>query len=112
MLGEPRVELARDRARELREVHRLGVELDRAGVEARQVEQVHRQLLEPLHLLAHGLEELAARLLVEVLVLEQLHEAAEREDRRAQLVRGRGDELLARHVDPAELLLHLVEGVA
>ena len=47
---------------------------------------------------------------VELLVLEQLDEAAEREDRRAQLVRGVGDELLARAVEPREPPLHLVEG--
>ena len=98
-------------ARELGEVHRLRVQLDRAGVEPREVEQVHRQLLQPRDLLAHRLEELAPRVLVEVLVLEQLDEAAQREDRRAQLVRGGGDELLARDVDLPQLLLHLVERV-
>ena len=46
---------------------------------------------------------------VELLVLEQLHEAAEREDRRAQLVRCVRDELLARGVEPREPALHLVE---
>ena len=45
-----------------------------------------------------------------VLVLEQLDEAAEREDRRAQLVRGVGDELLAGAVEPRQPALHLVEG--
>ncbi len=111
VLLEQWVELARHRARELREVHGLGVKLDRPGVEPRQVEQVHRQLLEARHLLAHRLQELTPGLLVEILVLEQLHEPAQREDRRAQLVRGGRDELLARHVDPAQLLLHLVEGL-
>ena len=101
MLREPRVELAGDGAGELGEVHRLGVQLDRPGVEPRQVEQVHGQLLEPLHLLAHRLEELAPGVLVEVLVLEQLDEAAQREDRRAQLVRRGGDELLPRDVHAA-----------
>ena len=65
---------------------------------------------EPLDLLAHLLEEAPARLLVELLVLEQLDEAAEREDRRAQLVRGGRDELLARAIELRELALHLVEG--
>ena len=51
-----------------------------------------------------------ARLLVELLVLEQLDEAAEREERRAQLVRGGRDELLARAVELRELALHVVEG--
>jgi hypothetical protein len=54
----------------------------------------------------------APRLLVELLVLEQLEEAAEREDRRAQLVRRLSDELLARAVEPRELALHVVERVA
>ena len=47
---------------------------------------------------------------VGLLVLEQLDEAAEREDRRAQLVRGVGDELLAGAVEARQALLHLVEG--
>ena len=51
-----------------------------------------------------------ARRVVGLLVLEQLDEAAEREDRRAQLVRGVGDELLAGAVEPREPPLHLVEG--
>ena len=46
---------------------------------------------------------------VELLVLEQLDEPAEREDRRAQLVRGVRDELAPRAVDALELSLHLVE---
>ena len=50
-----------------------------------------------------------ARLVVELLVLEQLEEAAEREDRRAQLVRGGRDEALARGVELRELALHVVE---
>ena len=54
-------------------------------------------------------DELVARLGVELLVLEQLDEAAEREDRRAQLVRGVGDELLAGAVEPRQPALHLVE---
>ena len=69
-------------------------------------------LRQPLDLRAHVVEELAARLLVELLVLEQLEEAAEREERRAQLVRGLRDELLARVVEPRELALHVVEGGA
>ena len=63
----------------------------------------------PLHLALELLEELPARLVVELLVGQQLEEPAEREDRRAQLVRGGGDELLARPVEPGELVLHVVE---
>ena len=54
-------------------------------------------------------DEVPAGLGVELLVLEQLDEAAEREDRRSQLVRGGRDELLARRVELGELALHLVE---
>ena len=54
-----------------------------------------------------------ARLVVEVLVLQQLEEAAEREDRRAQLVRRGGDEALARASSSCgELALHVVERCA
>ena len=60
----------------------------------REVEQVGRELRQPVDLLAHRPHELAPRLGIGVLVLEQLDEAAQREDRRAQLVRGVGDELL------------------
>ncbi len=45
-----------------------------------------------------------------VVVLEQLDEAAEREDRRAQLVRRGGDERLARRLELGQLALHVVEG--
>ena len=55
-------------------------------------------------------QELATRLLVELLVLDQLEEPAEREDRRAQLVRGDGDEALTRAVELGELVLHRPEG--
>src|SRR4029078_13533353 len=66
-------------------------------------------LLHALAVSARVVAELAPLLLVEVLVGEQLEEAAEREDRRPQLVRRRCDELLARPVDRAERVLHVVE---
>ena len=46
---------------------------------------------------------------VELLVGEQLEEAAEREDRRAQLVRGGRDEALARGVELGQLTAHVVQ---
>ena len=104
-----RRELPRDLARELADVGRLRPQLERAGLQPREVEQLGGELAHPLHLAAQLVEELAPRLLVEVLVREQLEEAAEREDRRAQLVRGGRDELLARPVQPRELVLHVVE---
>ena len=84
-------------------------EVERARVEPREVEQVGGELLQPLDLLGDRLEELRARVRVELLVPQQLDEAAEREDRRAQLVRGVRDELAPRAVDALELALHLVE---
>ena len=85
------------------------VQLHRAGVEARQVEQVHGELLEPVHLVLHRRQELLAGGVVELLVVQQLHEAAEREDRRAQLVRGVRDELAPRPVHALDPLAHHVE---
>src|SRR5690348_16266094 len=93
------LELLGHRPREVREVDALLVQLYRSGVEPREVEEVDRELLQPIDLLGHGGEELVAGRLVELLVLQQLDEAAEREDRRAQLVRGVRDELPARAID-------------
>ena len=104
-----RRELAGDLARELADVGRLRPQLERAGLQPREVEQLGGELAHAVDLAAQLVEELAPRLLVEVLVGQQLEEAAEREDRRAQLVRGGGDELLARPVEPRELVLHVVE---
>ena len=75
-------------------------QLQRARLQPRQIEQLGGQVAHPLDLTLELLEELAAGVLVEVLVGEQLEEAAEREDRRAQLVGGAGDELLPRTVQP------------
>ena len=87
-----------------------GAQLERPGLEPGEVEQVGGQLAAGASTCSRiWREELAPRLLVEVLVLEQLEEAAEREDRRAQLVRGGGDEALARVSSSRELALHLVE---
>ena len=91
------------------EVDRLAPDLHRVGVELREVEQVVGELLQALDLPAHLGDELRRSPPVGSSVLEQLDEAAEREDRRAQLVRGVGDELLARAVEPRQAPLHLVE---
>lgn len=106
---------------------------------AREVEQVADDPVDPLGLLAHPREELALLLRLEVAALDELHEAADRAQRVADLVRDpRGEaadrgELLAAHqrllrgpelgggalelreataqrlLLAAELLLHLVE---
>ena len=82
-----------------------------ARIEAREVEQVGGELREPVDLLAHRLEELLPGRLVDLLVRHQLEEAAEREERRPQLVRGVGDELAARAVELAEPPAHSLERV-
>ena len=109
VLVERGCKLRRHARREIAEVGRLGTQLERAGLQARQVEQVGGELAEPRDLLAHDRDELAPRLVVEVLVLEQLEEAAEREDRRTQLVRRGRDEAPARGLDLGELALHVVQ---
>ena len=88
-------ELAGHLARQFAEVDRVGVDHDRPGVELGEVEQVGGQLGQADDLLAHRVHELFALLGARVLLFEQLDEAAEAEDRGAQLVRGVGDELFA-----------------
>ena len=81
-----------------------------AGIETREVEQVGGELRQPIDLLPHRLEELLPRRLVELLVRHQLQEAGEREERRAQLVGGVGDELAPRPVEHLEPDAHPLEG--
>ena len=104
-----RAELECDVAGKGAEVDGVGFDDDRSGVELGEVEQVGGQLGQPLDLLAHRVDELGPLLRARVLVLEQLDEAAEAEDRRAQLVRGVGDELFAGAVELGEAALHFVE---
>ena len=104
-----RRELRRDLTRELPDVRRLDPQLQRAGLQPREVEQLDRQVAHAVDLAADLLQERAPRLLVEVLVGQQLQEPAQGEDRRAQLVRRGRDELLARPIQPRELVLHVVE---
>ena len=80
------------------------------GVEAGQVEQVLGEPLEPVDLLAHRLEELAPGRFVQLLVGHELEEAAQREERRSQLVRGVADELAPRALELREAQTHPVEG--
>ncbi len=81
----------------------------RPGIEPGEVEQLGGELRQAVDLLAHPAEELAPGLLVELLVDEQLEEAAEREERRPQLVRRVRDELAAGVLEPGEPLTHPVE---
>ena len=96
-------------ARDVGEDDLLLLDPEPARVHAREVEQVGGELREAVDLLPRRREEAGARLLVEVLVRHQLEEAREGEERRAQLVRGVRDELLARRVELRELDAHLLE---
>src|SRR3954467_10814169 len=107
--GERRGELGGNGLGQIAEVVRLGTKPKRAGLQAGEVQQLGRQLAQAIDLLAQLAQEGRARLLVELLVLEQLQEAAEREDRRAQLVRGGGDEAPAGGLELGELTLHRVQ---
>src|SRR5262245_60852954 len=104
-------ELVDEVAGKIAEGDRLADEPHAAGVEAGEVEQVGGELREALHLLGGGREELRPRLVVEVLVSEELDEAAEGEDGRAQLVRRIRDERLPRVVELGELKPHPLECV-
>ena len=79
-------ELRHCRLRDLVERHDLPLEIEVPCVQTGKIEQLGGELLEACDLLAHRLEELPPRGLVEILVVEQLEKAPEREDRRAQLV--------------------------
>ena len=109
LLRRRRRELAGDHAAERADVGGLGAQLERSGLQAREVQQVGRQLAEPVDLPADLLDERAPRLVVELLVGEELEEPAQREDRRAQLVRRRRDEALACGVELRELDPHPFE---
>ena len=93
-----------------RELDGLVLEPHRAGIEPREVEQVGGELREPLDLLGHRLEELTPGGLVEILVAKELEKAAQRENRRPELVRGVGDELAAGVVEAREPQAHPIEG--
>jgi hypothetical protein len=80
-------------------VDRAPLDVHPARIQARQVEEILGQALEPVDLLAHRLEELASGRLVQLLVGHELEEAAQREERRSQLVRSVADELAPRTLE-------------
>ena len=98
------------RLRDRGQVHLVRAHLHHVGVELREVEEIGGQLGQPRDLLAHRPDELRPHRRVGLILVEQLDEPAEGEDRRPQLVRGVRDELLPRAVEAREALLHLVEG--
>ncbi len=93
---------SRDLGRELGQVDGLLRHGEPAGVDPREVEQIGRELRQPRHLLAHLRDELVAGGRVDRRVVQQLEEAAEREERRAELVRGIRDELATSAVEARE----------
>ena len=68
------------------------------------------KLMRPIDLLAHGLEELAPRVLVEFFVGQELDEPAQREERRSQLVGRVADEFPPCAFELGEPLAHPLEG--
>ena len=97
--GRPGAELRRELEGELGEIERLARHRQPARVEPRQIEEIRREPGQAGDLFAHLPDELVPRRLVELGIVEQLQEPGEREERRAQLVRGIGDELAARPLE-------------
>ena len=111
-LARAQVELGRHRARQLAELDRLRAQLD-GGVEPAEVEQLAGQRREPAQLAARvgdlELGVLDVHAPVAQVLLEQLHRALEHGQRRAQLVRGGGDERAPRDLLAPQRLLHAGE---
>src|SRR5207244_8401607 len=105
-----RRELAHNLVRQPLEVDGLSLQSQLACVEAREIEQVDGELLEPRDLRDRLRQELAACGLVEVLVVEQLEEASEGEEGRPQLVRRVRDECPPGVVELRQLAAHALEG--
>ena len=82
-----------------------GDEIERllAGVEPRQPQQILDQPLHPLRVPRDDLEEPPPLVLVGVALRQRLDVAADRGQRRAQLVRHVGDEVAADLIRPAQL---------
>ena len=104
LLVDPRAHQRGDLADGVGHVGRPAVDLDAAGLDARDVEQVVDQVDEPVGGQLDDLDELALAV-VEVGAGggEQLDEALDRRQRAAQLVRGGGDELALEPLEPDAL---------
>ena len=85
------------------------LEMQVAGVEPGEIEELLGQFRQALDLLAHADEKLASRRLVELLVGEKLQVSPQGEERRAQLVRRVGDELAPGTLQLGQTLAHAVE---
>ena len=104
-----RLELLEQQLGDPAEIYRGALEMHLAGVEPGEVEELLGQLRQALELLSHANEELVSRRLVELLIGEELQMSSQREERRAQLVRGVGDELTAGSLELGETLAHAIE---
>ena len=91
------------------EVDARRAQLERIRIEFGEIEELHGELRQAIHLLAHVPQEFRAGGRIGVVLLEKLDEARQGEDGRAQLVRGIGDEFAPGAVEPGELCLHLVQ---
>ena len=97
-------------SRDPRQVDRLALDAQAAGVEAGEVEELAGELRQAVDLLAHANEELPLRGVVEILVGQELQVARQGEERGSELVRRVRDELPARMLQAGEALPHAVEG--
>ena len=75
--GAHGLELRGEGPRDLHGVHGLAGNPELARIHTRQVEEIGRELRQPLDLPLHRGQEPAPRLVVEVLVCEQLQESAQ-----------------------------------
>ncbi len=104
-----RLELLEEQLGDAAEIHRGPLEMQVAGVEPGEIEELLGELRQALDLLSHADQELAPRRLVELLLGEELQMSSQRKERRAQLVRRVGDELAAGSLELGETLAHAVE---
>jgi len=84
--GGDMLQLALQQLYDLGKVDRSTEDAHLAGVDARKVQEIRRQLGQTLNLPLHGLDEATPRLLVELLVHEKLEKPADREQGRPKLV--------------------------
>src|SRR3954453_10295534 len=113
MLGAPghRAELLCELLGERPELDRLPLNSEPARVQSREIEQIGRELCQPRNLLLHRDQELPPRRLLQLLIRQELQKAPEREERRAQLMRGIRDEFTPRVVQLREANAHALERV-
>ncbi len=114
--GQPRLQPVQNGFQDLVHRHRLLRRGERAGLEAGEVEQVAEETVEPVGLLQHRLEQVAAlRVVVRGVVFEQTRDRRlDRGERRPQVMRDRGEQggprLVGLRVEPGHVHLRVEPG--